>query len=141
MITGVETTIINEEENEEEKRVSLSVITGGRDGIGSGDTWLEKLPLGTLFLIQHKHPSNDWNLGEFCLLGKTSKACILASQEIPRPIKVDPNRFCKAYTCYEELAILDTKDILKDTEDTLGTEIDHSTIVREPELVVDNTKD
>jgi len=102
----------SQEQEEEEKRhkvVDLRLLQGGKEPPSTGETWLEKKPIGACFLVKEKNNPMEFNLGLFRIDHKTDKAVILHHPPIPNPLYVDPVAFCNKYREFEDLGIMLTR--------------------------------
>lgn len=96
-----------EEEQEERKKVvDLKLITGGKEPPEGGESWIEKLDVGSCFLVRDKSSPLEFNLGLFRLAEKTTKAVVLQTPHVAHNLYVDPVRFCNRYMMYENLGVM-----------------------------------
>ena len=111
-------------DNEQEKEHKVQLVTGGK-GPSDPNDWLKDLELGSIFLIQNKYDTNDFNLGQCKLVSRTDKSTVLAFllPSSPEPLvgPIDPYRFCKKYRLFETLGIVrEPEDISEEDTDTSG---------------------
>lgn len=107
------------EEEKETNVVSLQLITGGKEP-PTGDTWLDKLDIGTVFLVKAK-AMLEQPLGLFWLLGRTPKAAILKTPSVQDKIYYDPNTFCRQFILFENLGSIE--EIMKEDADGRNREL------------------
>ena len=92
---------------EEENVVTFTpkLITGGKEP-PEGSNWLDRIALGTVFLVRYKTNPAEYVLGLFRLMHKTDRSVGLQSPTVPHTIWVNPNRFCNVFDLHEDLGTL-----------------------------------
>lgn len=107
-----------EETEKEIKRVDLKLITGGKEP-PNGDTWLDKLDIGTVFLV--KAMGVQQPLGLFWLMGRTQKSVCLKTPSVQDKIYYDPNDFCRQFRMHENLGSIE--ELTKEEADERNREL------------------
>lgn len=104
----------------------LVLLPGGKEPPTTANCWLERFEIGTIFIIQSKNDPMDFTLGLFKLVGVEgiqSKAYILMSPSMEKPIYVNPVRFCNKYSLYDTVAVVvEPTDVSVDTVSTGSTD-------------------
>lgn len=105
-----------QEELRKRKMPDLKLLPGGK-GPEDGPDWLSAMPIGSLFLVQHRNPPSEFSLGLFHLVEKTEKgACVLFQRGGNLPVYVNPSRFCRLFAFYELIDIIQIEELQKDRE-------------------------
>ena len=102
-----------EEEELEETKPRLKLITGGKEPPNSTGNWLRDLEPGTVFFVQEKKDFNNPFLESFRLLNKegpNDKVVALQSLKQKEPLYVDPSRWCNRFNLHHTLGVLLTKE-------------------------------
>lgn len=106
-------TLPQETEQEQEEVfnnvVELKLITGGKDSGPKDPTgnFMADMEIGTIFLVKDKTNAKDFSLGQFQLVDKTDKSCLIAQTLNGKMLAfVDPVWFCSKYQLWEVLAII-----------------------------------
>lgn len=97
-----------EEELRRRKMPDLKLLQGGK-GPPTEDhpDWLSDMPIGSIFLVQHRNQPAEFTLGLFHLVDKTEKgACVLFTKGSNLPAYVNPSRFSRLFTLYEFIDVL-----------------------------------
>lgn len=98
------------QEEKEPKRVSLQLITGGKEPPDRDECWLDKLPIGSCFLVKENRNPQEFILGLFRIGSRSEKATVLNSPQMPGNLYVDAITFCNKYRLYEDLGVMITPD-------------------------------
>ena len=119
-------------EEKEPKRVSLQLITGGKEPPKGDECWLDKLPIGSCFLVKENRNPQEFILGLFRIGSRSEKATVLNSPQLPGNLYVDAITFCNKYRLYEDLGVMITpdeeneiKEITDDERDRLEPDAKH----------------
>jgi len=94
------------------------LLIGGKEPPSTGDTWLDKLEVGTCFLVADNNPM-EFMLGLFRISERIGKATVLNSPAAPGNLYVNPISFCRKYRLYETVGVLMDK---KEEEQKEGTD-------------------
>jgi hypothetical protein len=117
-----------QEEKEQYLKLVVDNVTGGKEP-PDGETWLDKMPIGSCFLAKEARNPMEFVLGLFRIGSRSGKATVLNSPQIPGNLYVDPVAFCNKYRCYEDLGVMITpdeeKEIANDDGDRLEPDSGH----------------
>jgi hypothetical protein len=108
-----------EEELRRRKMPDLKLLQGGK-GPPTEDhpDWLSDMPVGAIFLVQHRNQPTEFTLGLFHLVDKTEKgACVLFTKGSNIPAYVNPSRFSRLFTLYEFIDVLPMEEKKEETEE------------------------
>ena len=81
------------------------LLIGGKEPPSTGDTWLDKLEIGTCFLVADNNPM-EFVLGLFRISERVGKATVLNSPSAPGNLYINPVAFCRKYRLYETVGVL-----------------------------------
>lgn len=84
----------------------LRVLQGGKEPPTSGENWLDRLPIGTVFWAQSKTNPMDFVLKLFRIHTKEGKVITLQAIQIQENIPVNSTRFCNNYLLYEQVGVI-----------------------------------
>jgi len=81
------------------------LLIGGKEPPSTGETWLDKLEVGTCFLVADNNPM-EFVLGLFRISERVGKATVLNSPSAPGNLYINPVAFCRKYRLYETVGVL-----------------------------------
>lgn len=113
--------LFNKEEEKDNKVLYLvkSDRRGGDDEPPEMDCWLGKRPEGSCFYVQNNN-TTVFTVALFRLAKKQGKVYILQMAKgdgLPEEVTVNPMRFCKQFSLYEDLGIISPKEEVEDERD------------------------
>lgn len=120
-------------EEEVNNVVELRLATNSKEP-PEGETWLDRLPEGSVFLIKDIRNPLEYSLGLFMKLGRYGKASILQSPNIPGKLYMDTVAFCQKYRCFEQIELTseETDALLIKEEQEKGGNDDGDRVPVEP---------
>ncbi len=101
------------EEEEEKDRVDWTprIITGGKEPPDDeGKCWLEKLPIGNVFIARDKTNPSDYLGRLFRVASKLENTVVLNTPEHPSPLYAIPHIFCRKWMMHEDLGQMIMKE-------------------------------
>ena len=102
------------------------VVTGGKGPPQDTNEfdWISSIPINTTVLIQSKK-NTEFPLGQLRVVHKFQKAVVVfVPDQSPKPIPIDPVRFCSQFRLYEVIQTAEEYDIERELDSQIRSKDD-----------------